>query len=128
MFLNVKKRMVCLYGLALQGSTEKNVTSEYWNEHAPWNWLVNDLTYFVYKKSGLAGCPYIPISNETDWGEWFYKVSETLKREFYDAHKPELIFRILENCPTEEVAIMIFETLEIETIKEFLLTCPHGAG
>ena len=120
--------MVCLYGLALQGTTEKNVTSEYWEQHPAWNWLVNDLTYFVYKKSGLKGEPYIPISNETEWASWFYKVSETLKGEFHDANKPALVLRVLENCPTEEVAIMIFETIEIKTIKEFLLTCPRGAG
>ena len=120
--------MVCLFGIALQATTEKNVTSKFWNDFTSWNWLVHDLTDFIYSKSSeTKPAPHIPESNDTVWGIWFNKVLSALKKEFYDANKNSTI-RVLENCPAEEVAIMIFETLEVHEIMEYLSTCPRGAA
>ena len=124
----VDKKMVCLFGIALQATTEKNVTSKFWNDFTSWNWLVHDLTNFIYSKSSeTKPAPHIPESNDTVWGIWFNKVLSALKKEFYDANEI-LTFRVLENCPTEEVALMIFNTIEIRVIMEFLTTCLLGAG
>ena len=120
--------MVCLFGIALQATTEKNVTSKFWNDFTSWNWLVHDLTNFIYSKSSeTKPAPHIPTDKNTLWGVWFTKVLTTLKKEFYDADEERTI-RALENCPAEEVAIMIFETLEIPMIIEYISSCPHGAG
>ena len=120
--------MVCLFGVALNATTEKNVTSEYWGDYYSWNWLVFDIADFIYSKSSETGtAPHIPTSNDTIWGIWFNKVLSVLKKEFYDADEKSTI-RVLENCPAEEVAIMIFETLEVHEIMEYISTCPRGAG
>ena len=124
----VDKKMVCLFTSAINASAEKNLTSEYWHDHAPFNWLIYDLAAFVYSKSSeTKPAPHIPTDKNTLWGVWFTKVLTTLKKEFYDADEERTI-RALENCPVEEVAIMIFETLEIPMIIEYISSCPHGAG
>ena len=120
--------MVCLFTTAINASAEKNVTSDYWEDHAPFNWLIYDLAGFVYSKSSeTKPAPHIPTDKNTLWGVWFTKVLKTLKKEFYDADEERTI-RALENCPTEEVALMIFETFEVREIVEYIATCPHGAG
>ena len=120
--------MVCLYAAAINGVTKKNINEEFWEDDAPWNWLIHDLGLFIYKKSGFVdNIPSIPVDSSTAWGRWFSKVLFTLKKEFYDANEI-LTFRVLENCPTEEVALMIFNTIEIRVIMEFLTTCLLGAG
>ena len=124
----VDKKMVCLFTTAINATAEKNLTDEYWEDHTPFNWLIYDLAGFVYSKSSeTKPAPHIPTDKNTLWGVWFTKVLTTLKKEFYDADEERTI-RVLENCPAEDVAIMIFETLEIPMIIEYIATCPHGAG
>ena len=61
LFLKVEQKMVCLFGIALQASAEKNVTSKFWNDFTLWNWLVHDLAVFMYSKSSeIKPAPHIP--------------------------------------------------------------------
>ena len=44
---------------------------------------------------------------------------DELKTEFNDVN-PSLCLRVMENCPTEEVAMLIFNTIEITVVTEFI--------
>ena len=125
--------MVCLYGLTLE-AVGLIVELENLDLYYPiWNWQIHLLTKFmldtsrnISKSSGYADdneIPYIP-SNKCDnvWSEWFTKIGAALRKEFYDT-TDQLTFRCLENAPTEEVSILIFEATDLQYLKAFYSWC-----
>jgi len=120
--------MVCFFSVATNAAISKFQCDLHWDDHTPWNWLIFDLAQFIFHHSSeyIKGRePHIPYDDTSDWGIWFNSVVQELKKEFHDAN-PERCIKVLENCPAEEVAIMIFCTIDINTVREWIKTC--GAG
>ena len=121
--------MVCLYGIATKAVTRKCQYDLHWEDHTAWNWLIFDITQFIFQNSSEYtedAAVHIPTDDTSDWARWFDSVIQELKKEFYDAN-PKRCISVLENCPAEEVAIMIFCTIDIDTVYEWMTTCP-GLG
>jgi hypothetical protein len=122
--------MVCFYSLAIEAAIRKFHDDFYYTKSPVWNWLIYDISKFIFENSSeykTSSTPNIPNNNNSDWGIWFNSVIEELTTEFNDA-TPELCLRILNNCPHgdhgEEVAIMIFCTINTDTVYEWIKTCP----
>ena len=119
--------MVCLFGTAINATTVKNNDNDDFDKYTDWSWLIYDIADFIYQKSPEYDTqdgekynhPVIPYSNSSIWGNWFNNVIDELKTEFNDVN-PSLCLRVLENCPTEEVAMLIFNTIEITVVTEFI--------
>jgi len=107
------------------------VSEEEWNQYYNFNWFINDISKFIYQTSEdykKSNVPTVPqLNSDTIWGKWFNSVIDALKEEFYDANRL-MAFRCLENCPHEDVAIIIFGTIKFECIQEYLMwLSPQGA-
>ena len=70
-------------------------------------------------ESEVQWYPFIPYVGTTIWSKWFAKVQQALAVEFYDA-TPERVFKCLKNCPADRVADIIFDTIEIKIVKEYI--------
>ena len=122
-----RNTMVCIYTTALQFSKARNEHDPAWLNFPEWNWLIHDLTDYIHFHSGAYNkdyypSPHIPLKDDTsEWAIWFKAVSDALvnEGEFYDTND-NLTMRALENCPSEEVALIIFETIYINIIKNYI--------
>ena len=124
--------MGCLYGHALDAVVVKNNDNDMFDEYTDWNWLIHDFTDFMYQKSPecaydgtIYTYPVVPLTSHSIWGMWFNSVIAELRTEFNDVN-PELCLRVLENCPAEEVAMMIFKTIELKIVIEFISKYIHN--
>ena len=116
--------MGCLYGLVknfVHKKYEDNEDDEF-KDCPDWNLLVFDMSLWMFRKSPESQFqlyPFLPNDGSTVWGAWFGKVVAALGGEFYDA-TPNLVYNCLKNCPHEDIAQIVFDTIELNDIKEYL--------
>jgi len=117
--------MVSLYGKTLDLIYQRYSSDPDYIYYANWNWLINSLTKFIYNKVyadlNSSNNPNIPdINDDNVWSKWYFCIMASLKKEFYDVTNKHLLLRCLENVPTEEVAILIYESTSVELLLEFV--------
>ena len=116
--------MGCLYGIVknfVQKKYEDNDDDEF-KDCPDWNLLVFDMTLWIFQRSPesqIKSYPFIPNDGATVWGAWFGKVLGAVGGEFYDA-TPNMVYNCLKNCPHEDVAQIVFDTIGLNDIKEYL--------
>jgi len=100
---------------------EGNAEDEF-KDSEDWNLLVFDITLWIFRKSlesEIQRFPFIPAEGSTTiWGEWFWRVVSALGGEFNDV-TPSLVYRCLKNCPHEDVAMIVFDTIDMDDIKGY---------
>ena len=117
--------MVSLYAKTLDLIYQRYSSDPDYIYYANWNWLINSLTKFIYNKVSAdlnsSNNPHIPdINDDNVWSKWYFCIMDSLKKEFYDVTNKHLLLRCLENVPTEEVAILIYEYTSVELLLEFV--------
>ena len=113
--------MVCLHGLTMKLLNE-SLTQEEMEDYPAWSWLIYRLTEYIHqldpRSAGVH--PTIPLSNDnTHYARWFSQVQIKLGETFNDATETRT-FKCLENCPAEEVALLIYDATEATLLNGFL--------
>ena len=115
--------MGCLYGQMMNFVRGKYKDDDDFQDCADWNLLVFDIAFWMFRRSPesqIQWYPFIPDDGETVWGAWFGKVVDALSREFNAATRG-LVYSCLKDCPHEDVAMIVFDTIEFNDIKEYLV-------
>ena len=125
--------MVCLYGTTLNEIpeyvriTRKLTLKE--SGFSDWNWLIHLLTEYTYNTNiaimnaeGYYDQPQFPYAahpnDYSPWGRWFARVKAALEKEFDDVNAIR-VFNCCKEPPSEEIAIMIYDTCTLEEQKAF---------
>lgn len=115
--------MGCLYGPILNFVRNKYKNDDEFKDCADWNLFVMEMSLWIFQRSPefqIRYHPYIPDEGgTTPWSVWFWRVVDAMQKEFDDA-TPSLVYRSLKNCPHEDVAMIVFDTIDMDDIKLYL--------
>ena len=115
--------MGCLYGAMMDFVREKYTNDDEFKDSADWNLLVMEMALWIFRRSPefqIQYHPYIPDEGgSTPWSVWFWRVFDAMGDEFHDA-TPSSVYKCLKNCPHEDVAMIVFDTIELNVIKSYL--------
>lgn len=102
---------------------EKYINDDEFKDSADWNLLVMEMAMWVFQRSpeiNIQCYPFIPYEGaSTPWGRWFWRVVGAMEGEFDDV-TPSKVYKCLKNCPHEDVALIVFDTIELDDIKGYL--------
>ena len=116
-------KMGCLYGQMMNFVRSKYRDNDEFKDSADWNLLVMEMALWIFQRSPefqIRYHPYIPDEGgTTPWSVWFWRGFDAMCDEFNDA-TPSLVYGSLKNCPHEDVARIVFDTIDIDDIKLYL--------